>query len=121
MKYQNITHQIIGCCMKVHNELGPGFQEIIYQRALYLEFLNSQLDFVREKEIGINYLSKEIGTRRVDFLIEDRVLLEIKALSCLEDLHLAQAKNYLEASGLEVGLLVNFGGLKLEVKRLFGG
>jgi GxxExxY protein len=104
--------------MEVHGVLGNGFQEIIYQRALEIEMLAQGLDFTREHEMKIYYKGVDIGTRRVDFLVENKVMVEIKALSTLEDVHLAQAINYLEAYGLEVGLLLNFGARSLQYKRV---
>jgi GxxExxY protein len=117
-KYHEITEKIIGCSMKVHRTLGNGFQEVIYQRALAIEMDIIRLSFEREKEQIIYYNGIEIGTRRVDFLVEGKVLLELKALTNLEDVHLAQAKNYLEAFNLQVGLIVNFGAKSLQFKRL---
>jgi GxxExxY protein len=113
-----LTHAIIGCAMKVHSALGNGFQEIIYQRALAIEMEKQGLDFSREQEMPIFYDGIDIGTRRVDFLLENRVLVELKALVKLEDVHLAQALNYLEAFRLPTGLLINFGARSLEFKRL---
>jgi len=117
-KYSDITEKIIGCAMKVHTKLGNGFQEVIYQRALAIELGKAGLEFAREVEMQILYEGEEIGARRVDFLVEGKVLAELKALTKLEDVHLAQALNYLEAFDLEIGLLLNFGGKKLEFKRL---
>jgi len=104
--------------MEVHRVLGNGFQEVIYQRALEIEMSAQGLDFTREHEMKIKYKGVDIGTRRVDFFVEDKIMVEIKALTQLEDVHLAQTKNYLEAYGLEVGLLLNFGGRSLEFKRI---
>lgn len=117
-KYSEITEKIIGCSMKVHRTLGNGFQEVIYQRALAIEMDSGSLSFEREKEQVVFYKGVEIGTRRVDFLVEGKVLVEIKALTNLEEVHLAQAKNYLEAFNLKVGLLVNFGAKSLQFKRI---
>jgi GxxExxY protein len=117
-KYSAITEKIIGCAMKVHNTLGNGFQEVIYQRALAIELGKAGIEFAREVEMPIHYGEQEIGTRRADFLIEGKILVELKALTQLEDVHLAQALNYLEAYKLEVGLLINFGGKRLEFRRL---
>jgi GxxExxY protein len=117
-KYSAITEQIIGCAMKVHNTLGNGFQEVIYQRALALELSNARLEFAREVEMPIHYNGQEIGTRRADFLIDGIIMVELKALTGLEDVHIAQGLNYLEAYKLEIGLLINFGSKKLEFKRL---
>lgn len=114
-----LTYKIIGCAMKVHNTLGNGFQEVIYQRCLAIEMENQGLNFVREQEMPIYYEGIEVGTRRVDFLVEDEVMVELKALVELEDVHLAQGLNYLAAYNLDKGLLINFGGRSLEVKRLF--
>ncbi len=113
-----LTYKIIGCAIKVHSTLGNGFQEIIYQRALAIEMRKAGLNFVRELEMQIFYEQEEIGTRRIDFLIENLVLVELKALVALEDVHLAQGLNYLVAYKLDKGLLVNFGAKSLEVKRL---
>ncbi len=119
MKYEDITKRIIGCAMKVHSTLGNGFQEVIYQRALEIEMNLEGLKFEREKEMPVMYREYEIGTRRVDFFVEDKIMVELKALIQLEDVHLAQGKNYLEAYNMEVGLLINFGAKSLEFKRLF--
>jgi GxxExxY protein len=116
-KYSKITHKIIGAAMKVHSALGNGFQEVIYQRALAIEFPKYELSFQRELEMPIYYDGIEIGTRRVDFLVEDKIMVELKALIKLEDVHFAQAINYLEAYRLEIGLLVNFGAKSLETRR----
>jgi len=117
-KYSDITEKIIGCAMKVHSRLGNGFQEVIYQRALAIELAEADMEFAREQEMEIFYKDQQIGTRRVDFFVEGRVLVELKALVQLEDVHLAQAINYLEAFDMEVGLLINFGAKSLQFKRL---
>lgn len=117
-KYSDITRTIIGAAMKVHSTLGNGFQEVIYQRALAIEMEKQGLSFQRELEMQIYYDDQEIGTRRVDFLVEDKVMVELKAVTALEDVHLAQAINYLEAYGLEVGLLINFGAKSLQYRRV---
>ncbi len=117
-KYSNITQKIIGCAMKVHRVLGNGFQEKIYQRALAIEMKNQGLEFMREMEMPIFYEEHEIGTRRVDFFVENKIMVELKALSALDDTHLAQAINYLEAYRMEVGLLINFGAKSLQFKRV---
>ena len=117
-KFSDLTEKIIGCCMKVHNKLGKGFQEVIYQRALALEMDKINLGFTRELEMPIFYDEVEIGARRVDFLVEEKVLVELKAITKLENVHLAQALNYIEAFKLEIGLLINFGNTKLEFRRL---
>jgi len=119
LKYQEITERIIGCAMRVHSILGNGFQEVIYQRALEIEMNLESLSFEREKEMPVLYKNNIIGTRRVDFFVEGKIMVELKALILLEDVHLAQAKNYLEAYNMEVGLLINFGAKSLEFKRVF--
>src|SRR5690554_5507841 len=103
MKYQDITHKIIGCAMKVHTTLGNGFQEVIYQRALAIEMAKQGLSFAREMEMDIFYEGEHIGTRRVDFFVESKIMVELKALTQLEKVHLAQAINYLEAYQIEIG------------------
>lgn len=113
-----LTFKIIGCAMRVHSTLGNGFQEVIYQRALAIEMSKQGLQFSRELEVPIYYEEQQIGTRRVDFMVEDKVLVELKALIALEDVHLAQGLNYLVAYKLDKGLLINFGSKSLEVKRL---
>lgn len=113
-----LTGKIIGCAMEVHNVLGNGFQEVIYQRALAIEMGSQGISFVREQEMPISYKGQGIGTRRVDFFVEDKVMVEIKAVIQLEPVHLAQAINYLEAYGLHVGLLINFGAKSLEFRRV---
>jgi GxxExxY protein len=117
-KYSAETEKIIGCAMRVHNVLGNGFQEVIYQRCLEIEMAKAGLEFLREVEMSIFYDEIEVGKRRADFLVGGKILLELKALSALENVHLAQGLNYLEAYNLEVGLLINFGAKKLEFKRL---
>jgi GxxExxY protein len=114
----DLTGKIIGCAMEVHRVLGSGFQEVIYQRALARELHLQDLAFVREHEMEITYKGDPIGTRRVDFLVEDQIMVEIKALGEFQDLHLAQAINYLEAYNLEIGLLLNFGARSLQFKRV---
>ena len=108
-KYSELTAKIIGCAMTVHKALGNGFQEVIYQRALEIEMDIAGIHFKREFEMPIYYRNEQIGTRRVDFLVEGVVSVELKALTKLEDVHFAQAINYLEAYNLEVGLLINYG------------
>lgn len=118
MKYEELTHKIIGCAMRVHSALGNGFQEVIYQRAMEIEMADSGISFSREYEMPVYYKNQQIGTRRVDFLVEENISVELKAIINLEDVHLAQAINYLEAYDLEVGLLINFGAKSLDFKRL---
>jgi GxxExxY protein len=117
-KHSKLTADIIGCAMRVHKSLGNGFQEVIYQRALAIELTDSGINFRREVEMPVHYKEKHIGTRRVDFLVEEVICVELKALITLEPVHLAQAINYLEAYNLEIGLLINFGSTSLVFKRL---
>ncbi|MFD2696429.1 GxxExxY protein [Mesonia sediminis] len=113
-----LTYKIIGCAMQVHSTLGNGFQEVIYQRALAIEMQKQGLTFNRELEMPLYYDGHRVGGRRVDFLVEDKVIVELKALVKLEDVHLAQGLNYLVAYKVDLGLLLNFGAQSLEVKRL---
>ena len=115
----DLTYKIIGCAMKVHNTMGNGFQEVIYQRCLAIEFEKAGLKFFREQSMTIFYEGIDVGTRRADFLVENEVMIELKAVIKLEDVHLAQGLNYLTAYNYDKGLLINFGSTSLEVKRLF--
>lgn len=120
-KHSELTARIIGAALEVHKTLGNGFQEVIYQRALAIELQERGLAFVREQVMEINYKGQRLGTRRVDFFIEGKVMVELKAVIRLEDVHLAQALNYLEAYNLEIGLLINFGSKSLDFKRVMHG
>lgn len=115
----DLTYKIIGCAMKVHRRMGPGFQEVIYQRCLAIELERAELSFVREQEQTVYYDGIQVGTRRADFVVENQVVVELKALVQLEDVHLAQAKNYTVAYNFPLGLLINFGGKSLEYKLMF--
>jgi len=117
--FDSITYKILGCAMDVHNEMGNGFQEVIYQRCLALEMANQGLNFLRELEIPLYYKGTEVGSRRADFIVEEQVLVELKAIIQLENVHLAQGLNYLKAYNLPTGLLINFGATKLDYKRLY--
>lgn len=117
-KHSELTGKIIGCAMEVHKHLGNGFQEVIYQRALTIEMQTQGLTFSREHEMDIHYKGFHIGKRRVDFFVENKIMVEIKAVVQLEDVHLAQAINYIEVYGLEIGLLINFGNRSLQFKRV---
>ncbi|MCX2743652.1 GxxExxY protein [Mangrovivirga sp. M17] len=119
MKHKELTHAVIGCAMKVHSTLGSGFQEVIYQQALAIELANSNIEFEREKEMDIFYSGECIGTRRVDFLIDGFLIVELKAISVIDDSHVAQTMNYCEAFDVSLGLLLNFGSKKLEFKRIY--
>jgi GxxExxY protein len=114
-----LTYRVIGCAMKVHNTLGNGFQEVIYQRCLELELGRAGILFEREKEQKIFYEGIEVGTRRADFIVENSIIVELKAIINLEDVHLAQAKNYVVAYDFAKGLLINFGSLSLQYKLIF--
>jgi GxxExxY protein len=117
-KYSAITGKIIGCAMEVHRYLGNGFQEVIYQRALAIEMSKQGLSFAREFEMTVFYKDEYVGKRRVDFLVEDAVSVELKARTVLDDVHLNQAINYLEVYHIQTGLLINFGAKSLQFKRL---
>ena len=119
MRLDEITYKINGCAMKVHNTLGNGFQEVIYQRCLAIELERAGLSFGREVEQTIYYDGIEVGKRRADFVIEGNVIVELKALINLEDVHLAQAKNYVVAYDFPIGLLINFGSTSLQFKKVF--
>lgn len=114
-----LTYKVIGCAMEVHRTLGNGFQEVIYQRCLALELQRAGVQFLREVEQPLFYKDEHVGTRRADFIIENKLVIELKALIKLEDVHLSQAKNYLTAYNFETGLLINFGSASMEYKRIF--
>ena len=118
LKYAETTKKVIGAAMKVHSTLGNGFQEVIYQRAMEVEMPKWKLDFIREFSMPIFYDGIQIGERRVDFFVENLISVELKAREALEPTHYSQARNYLEAYNVEVGLLLNFGSISLEYKRL---
>ncbi len=119
MANEELTHKIIGCAMKVHAELKSGFHEKIYHRAMEIELKKTGLSFISEQEMDIFYSGVPIGKRYVDLFIENTVMVELKAVSQLEDVHLAQGLNYLEAAKIKIGLLINFGSLSLQFKRLY--
>jgi len=119
MNLDEITYKINGCAMKVHKTLGNGFQEVIYQRCLAIELQKAGLVFEREKEQSIYYEGVEVGTRRADFIVENQIIVEVKAIINLEDVHLAQAKNYVMIYDFPVGLLINFGAISLQFKKVY--
>jgi GxxExxY protein len=119
MEKDEVSFKIIGCAMKVHNTLGNGFQEVIYQRCLAIEMERARLNFQREIEQTIFYDGIDVGTRRADFVVEGSFVVELKALTELEDVHLAQAKNYVVAYNFPKALLINFGGKSLQYKLIF--
>ena len=117
-KHSEITGKILAAAFEVHKVLGCGFSELVYHRALEVEFRLKQINFISEKEMSIFYKNEKVGTRRVDFFVEQVIPVEIKAISVLENRDLAQSINYLEAFNMEVGLLINFGNPSLQYKRL---
>lgn len=119
MELDKITYQVIGCAMKVHNTLGNGFQEVIYQRCLAIELERAKLNFGREVNQNIFYDGILVGTRRADFVVENQIIVELKAVINLENVHLAQAKNYVIAYNFPIGLLINFGSTTLQYKKVF--
>jgi GxxExxY protein len=119
MEKDELTYKIIGCAMKVHNTLGNGFQEVIYQRCLAIELAKAGISFVREQEHTVFYDGIDVGTRRADFIVENKLTVELKAIINLEDVHLAQAKNYTVAYDYPIGLLINFGSQSLQYKLIF--
>lgn len=118
-QFDEITYKVNGCAMKVHNVLGNGFQEVIYQRCLAIELERASLGYQREEEHTIFYEGIEVGTRRADFVVEEKIIVELKAVISLEDVHLAQAKNYVVAYDKPVGLLINFGSRSLQFKKIY--
>jgi GxxExxY protein len=117
-RFEDLSRKIIGAAIEVHRELGPGFLENIYEEALKIEFSEHNLKFDSQKEIKIKYLGTEIGTHRLDLLVENKVIVELKAVKELTDIHFAQLRSYLKATGLKVGLLLNFAKPTLEIKRV---
>jgi GxxExxY protein len=116
--HDELTRKIIGCAMKVHTALGTGFRESVYQRSLAIEMAFENLAFEQEKDMAVYYRDIKVGSRRVDFFVGNVIMVELKAVSLLEDLHVAQALNYLEAYNTQIGLLINFGSKSLTFKRL---
>ena len=115
----NLTHKIIGCAMEVHNQMGNGFQEVVYQRALSIELNLNGIEHERELEMPLEYKGHDVGTRRVDFFVEEKIMVEIKAIEKLEGVHKAQAINYCEAYNVTDGLLINFGAERLQYHSVF--
>ncbi|MGV8962651.1 MAG: GxxExxY protein [Candidatus Saccharimonadaceae bacterium] len=118
MKYEELTHKIIGCAIEVHSHLGNGFTDIIYQQALSFEMNMNNIHFERDKKMLLQYKGHEVGTHLVDFFVEEKIMVDIKAILNLEDVHLAQSINNVEAYNMEVGLLLNFGSKRLQFKRV---
>ena len=119
MEKDPLTYTVIGCAMKIHSELGNGFQEVIYQRCLQIELEKANLKFAREVEQTVYYGDVAVGTTRADFIVEEKIVVELKAVINLEDVHLAQAKNYVVAYNFKQGLLINFGSTSLQYKLIF--
>lgn len=115
----DLTHRVIGSAMEVHNQLGNGFQEVVYQRALSIELNLNNMAHERELEMPLLYKDYNVGTRRVDFFVEDCLMVEIKAIEQLEGVHKAQAINYCEAYNIADGLLINFGAQSLQFHRVY--
>lgn len=116
--YQKETYKIRGVLFKVYNELGPGFLEKIYKRAVIEELEKQHIPFVLEKKYAIRYNNKIIGYNLIDLIVYDKIILELKAVNNLERFHISQVLAYLKATGLKLGLLVNFGAERLEIKRV---
>ena len=116
--FEELSKRIIGAAIRVHRELGPGFLESIYEQALKVEFAENNLHFDSQKEIKIKYMGVEVGQHRLDLLAENQIIIEIKAVKELIDIHFAQLRSYLKATGLKVGLLLNFAKPTLEIKRV---
>ncbi|MBW1796623.1 MAG: GxxExxY protein [Deltaproteobacteria bacterium] len=117
-QFEELSKKIIGAAIEVHRELGPGFLESIYEGALKVEFCERGLNFDCQKEIRIEYLGVEVGIHRLDLVVENKVIVELKAVKELSDIHFAQLRSYLKATGLKVGLLLNFARPTLEVRRV---
>lgn len=116
--FEELSKKIIGAAIEVHRDLGPGFIESIYEQALKIEFAEHNFHFDSQKEIKMKYLGVEVGLHRLDLLVENQIILEIKAVKELLDVHFAQLRSYLKATGLKVGLLLNFAKPTLEIKRV---
>ncbi|PIU42810.1 MAG: GxxExxY protein [Parcubacteria group bacterium CG07_land_8_20_14_0_80_35_11] len=116
--HSDLTSKIIGLGIKVHKELGSAYEEKVYQRALYLELQRSGLKFEREKEIAVNYGKVRIGKKKLDFIVDGKIVVEIKKVDNIDNVHIAQVASYLKTLGLEIGLILNFGKSKLEIKRV---
>jgi len=117
-QFEVLSRKIIGAAIEVHRELGPGFLEHIYEEALKIEFSEHGLNFESQKEIKIKYLGTEVGSHRLDLLVENKIIIELKAVKEFNDIHFAQLRSYLKATGLKVGLLLNFAKPTLKIKRV---
>jgi GxxExxY protein len=117
-QFDDLSRRVIGAAIEVHRELGPGFLESIYEEALKIEFSEHHINYDHQKEIKIEYLGEVVGVHRMDLVVEDKIIVELKAVKDLIDIHFAQLKSYLKATGLKVGLLLNFSKPTLEIKRV---
>ena len=116
--HEKLTEQIIGLCIKIHRTLGPGFVEKMYEEALCIELRKAGIPYERQRDIAVFYEGHEIGRHKLDLLIENRLVVELKATKAIEDVHLAVARSYLRATNVELALVINFAGPTLEVKRV---
>lgn len=116
--YSDLTEKVIGLAIRVHKELGSAYEEKIYQRALYLEFQRGGLNFEREKEINVKYGKVTIGKKKLDFIVDGKIIVELKKVDSINKVHIAQVVSYLKTLGLKLGLILNFGGPKIEIKRV---
>jgi len=117
-QFEELSKKVIGAAIEVHRELGPGFLENIYEEALKIEFSEHNLNYDSQKEIKIKYLETEIGMHRLDLLVENKIIVELKAVKEFTDIHFAQLRSYLKATGLKTGLLLNFSRPTLEIRRV---
>jgi GxxExxY protein len=117
-QFESLSKKVIGAAIKVHKELGPGFLESIYEEALKMQLSEENMRCESQKEIKVMYHGKEVGTHRLDLVIENKIIVELKAIKELIDAHFAQLRSYLNATGLKVGLLLNFAKPTLEIKRI---
>ena len=118
MEYEELTEKIIGAAIHVHKELGPGFVESIYENALCIELTLSKLNFLRQKIIPVHYRDEQVGEHRLDLVVENLIVVELKAAKSLENIHFAQIRSYLKAIDKRHGLLLNFATMPLTIKRV---
>ena len=118
LELEALTEQVIGACLAVHTDKGPGFLEGIYENCLKIEFRKRQIKAEFQKEIEIYYDDQLVGTHKLDILVNDELVVELKAIKAIEDVHFAQVRSYLRATKLKHGLLINFANFSLTVKRV---
>src|SRR3972149_3588234 len=118
LEHEDLTDKIIGCAIEVHKRLGPGFLESIYENAFILELEKHNLHVERQQEVIVKYDGIEVGRHRLDLIINDTIVVELKAVKNIEDVHFAIVKSYLKALGKEHGLIINFSKKVVEVKRV---